>query len=47
MTTYITGILLGAGTLTGFLLMTLIWETAKHLISETPYYIYKIKERLK
>ena len=47
MNTFITGILLGAGTLCGFALIALIWRGAEYLISELPYYLYKIKDWLK
>ena len=47
MDTFITGILLGAGTLCGFVLIALIWRGAEYLISELPYYLYKIKEWLR
>ena len=47
MDTFITGILLGAGTLCGFTLIALIWRGAEYLISELPYYLYKIKEWLR
>ena len=47
MDTFITGILLGAGTFCGFALIALIWRGAEYLISELPYYLYKIKEWLR
>ena len=47
MDTFITGILLGAGTLCGFALIALSWRGAEYLISEIPYYLYKIKEWLR
>ena len=44
---YLTGIAFGAGTLCGFALIALIWRGTEYLISEIPYYLYKIKEWLK
>ena len=44
---YLTGIAFGAGTLCGFALIALIWRVTEYLISEIPYYLYKIKEWLK
>ena len=43
MNTFITGILLGAGTLCGFALIALIWRGAEYLISDLSYYLYKIR----
>ena len=47
MNTFITGILLGAGTLCGFALIALIWKATEYVISELPFYLYKIKEWLR
>ena len=44
---YLTGIAFGAGTLCGFALIALIWRGTEYLISEIPYYLYKIKEWLR
>ena len=43
----LTGIAFGAGTLCGFIIVALIWKAAEYLISEIPYYLYKIKEWLR
>ena len=41
------GMLLGAGTLCGFIIVALIWKAITYAISELPYCRYKIKEWLK
>ena len=47
METYLIGVILGAGTLTGFLLTALCWKFVEYLINEAPFYTHRIKEWLK
>ena len=44
METYLIGVILGAGTFTGFLLTALCWKFVEYLINEAPFYIHRIKE---
>ena len=46
MDTFITGILLGAGTLCGFALIALIWRGAEYLIVNSPTTSTKSKNGL-
>ena len=44
---YLTGIAFGAGTLCGFIIVAFIWKATEYVISELPFYLYKIKEWLR
>ena len=44
---FLTGVAFGSGSLCGFIIVAFIWKATEYVISELPFYLYKIKEWLR
>ena len=44
---FLTGVAFGSGSLCGFIIVAFICKATEYVISELPFYLYKIKEWLR